>query len=81
MRHSCGKLLSLQAARAPFTEKDFKKGVLLAQIYDLFELAERDLQEVFEDAVVATRSTWRQFDLGSPQRDAYLEELADGISS
>jgi hypothetical protein len=53
----------------------------MAQIYDLFEFAERDLQEVFEDVVVATRSTWRQFDLGSPERDAYVQGLADEISS
>jgi hypothetical protein len=52
----------------------------LARIYDLFEFAERDLQEVFEDVVVATRDTWRQFDLGSPERDAYVQELADEIS-
>lgn len=51
----------------------------MAQIYDLFELAERDIQEAFEDAVVATRSTWRQYDLGSPARDAYIEGLADGL--
>jgi hypothetical protein len=51
----------------------------LARIYDLFEFTERDLQEAFEDAVVATRSTWRQFDLGSRARDAYLEGLADGL--
>jgi hypothetical protein len=51
----------------------------LAQIYDLFEFAERDLQEVFEDVVVANRATWRQFDLGSPERDAHVQKLADEI--
>jgi hypothetical protein len=51
----------------------------LARIYDLFEFTERDLQEVFEDAVVATRWTWRQFDLGSPARDAYIAGLANEL--
>lgn len=51
----------------------------MARIYDLFEFTERDIQEVFEDAVVATRWTWRQFDLGSPARDAYIEELANAL--
>lgn len=51
----------------------------MAQIYDLFEFTERNLEEAFEDAVVATRETWRRFDLGSPVRDAYIEGLADGL--
>jgi hypothetical protein len=65
--------------RRTLCRKDSKEGLLLARIYDLFEFTERDIQEVFEDAVVATRLTWRQFDLGSPARDAYIEELANGL--
>lgn len=52
----------------------------MARVYDSSGYSEPQLRERFEAAVVATRSTWEKFELGSPELNAYIKGLADGLN-